>query len=70
MAFQFTGVDAHKEPGINDDYPLASQGIVDGDYSGADHPFMKALVETDGLIAAFSGHDHGDDWYVHPPLWF
>jgi hypothetical protein len=28
-------------------------------YSGADTPFMKALVETKGLMGVFSGHDHG-----------
>jgi hypothetical protein len=31
-------------------------------YSGQDIPFMKAMLETKGLIATFSGHDHGDDW--------
>jgi hypothetical protein len=31
-------------------------------YSGADIPFMGALVETEGLMAVFSGHDHGMDW--------
>jgi hypothetical protein len=23
---------------------------------------MQALLDTPGLIASFSGHDHGDDW--------
>ena len=31
-------------------------------YGGADIPFMTALVETEGLMAVFSGHDHGVDW--------
>jgi hypothetical protein len=66
-AFQTTGVNANQEPGINDDNPLAQQGQVttsDGDtyYDGADIPFMQALVSTAGLMATFSGHDHGDDW--------
>jgi hypothetical protein len=61
-AFQKQGVDAHKEPGINEDNPLAQQGVIDGTYAGTDVPFMSALVGTKGLMAAFSGHDHGDDW--------
>lgn len=28
-------------------------------YNSADAPFMKALVETEGLMSVFSGHDHG-----------
>jgi hypothetical protein len=68
-AFQTVGVNANQEPGINDDNPLAQQGQVttaDGDvyYDGADIPFMQALVDTPGLMATFSGHDHGDDWCV------
>lgn len=69
LAFQQgPGVDSHREPGINDDNPLAQQGnevpndSVGTEYSGQDVPFMKALLETEGLIATFSGHDHGDDW--------
>jgi hypothetical protein len=59
------------EPGINDDYPVATQsqgwcpeGYDDGTcaYGGLDVPFMKALTETPGLMAVFSGHDHGDTW--------
>jgi hypothetical protein len=70
-AFQRGGVDAQEEPGINDDNPLAQQGIqnirnADGNfvpvYTGKDIPFMSALLATEGLIALFSGHDHGDDW--------
>ncbi|KAH8689015.1 Metallo-dependent phosphatase-like protein [Talaromyces proteolyticus] len=65
LAFQQeTGVDKNREPGINDDYPLAAQGPSDGsfNYTDQDMPFMKALASTGGLIASFSGHDHGDDW--------
>ncbi|KAJ9353856.1 hypothetical protein DTO027B9_5069 [Paecilomyces variotii] len=61
LAFQQeAGVDPHHEPGINDDNPLASQ--TGTTYDGQDIPFMKALLSTEGLIATFSGHDHGDDW--------
>ncbi|KAJ5732376.1 hypothetical protein N7493_003857 [Penicillium malachiteum] len=65
------GINAHKEPGINDDYTLAQQGegwCADGNddgscsYGGQDVPFMKALIETEGIIGVFSGHDHGDTW--------
>lgn len=62
LAFQNSGVSATQEPGINDDVPLDQQGIVDGKYTGADIPFMTALLETEGLMALFSGHDHGNDW--------
>jgi hypothetical protein len=61
-AFQKMGVNPSKEPGINDDNPLAQQGIVDGVYTGQDIPFMSALRDTPGLMALFSGHDHGNDW--------
>lgn len=33
-------------------------------YAGLDEPFMKALVETDGLMAVFSGHDHGIEYVL------
>ncbi|KAG9612415.1 polysaccharide lyase family 4 protein, partial [Aureobasidium melanogenum] len=70
-AFQVTGVNANHEPGINDDNPLAQQGSASGQgevsgttfsYNGQDIPFMQALLDTKGLKAVFSGHDHGDDW--------
>ncbi|KAG5928862.1 hypothetical protein E4U42_007840 [Claviceps africana] len=60
-----------RQPGINDDYPLASQaqgwcpdGRNDGScaYGGQDLPFMRALTATPGLIGLFSGHDHGATW--------
>ncbi|KAH8659888.1 Metallo-dependent phosphatase-like protein [Xylariales sp. PMI_506] len=68
---QELGVDANRQPGINDDNPLAQQGqgwcTDDSDdsscvYGGQDVPFMEALVSTPGLMAVFSGHDHGDSW--------
>jgi hypothetical protein len=67
-AFQTSGVNADREPGINDDNPLAPQGVTDGVYTGDDIPFMSALLDTPKLIAVFSGHDHGDDWCVSRAL--
>lgn len=61
-AFQSTGVDAHEEPGINDDNPLAPQSLTHGVYTAGDIPFMRALSTTPSLRAVFSGHDHGNDW--------
>ncbi|KAH6605088.1 hypothetical protein Trco_006795 [Trichoderma cornu-damae] len=64
-------VDRHYQPGINDDYPLAQQaqgwcpdGRDDGTcvYGGQDVPFMRAIASTPGLMALFSGHDHGATW--------
>lgn len=70
LAFQEEGVDAYTEPGINADNPLSQQGVASGQgdtetvftYDGQDVPFMQALLETEGLMAVFSGHDHGNDW--------
>jgi len=39
------------------------QGKEDGRVHG-DKNFMQALVDTKGLIAVFSGHDHRNDWHV------
>lgn len=62
-AFQETGIDNHTEPGINDETPVKQQGYfwVENDYMGQDVPFMDALLHT-GIVASFSGHDHGNDW--------
>ena len=54
LTFQEQGVDLEKEPGINDDVPLDAQKD--------DYLFVSALLETPGLLATFSGHDHGNDW--------
>ncbi|KAM3415051.1 hypothetical protein BST61_g10186 [Cercospora zeina] len=63
------GVDRHRAPGINDDYILSPQAqgwCPDGTrycpYGGQDVPFMSAIASTPGLMALFSGHDHGDSW--------
>jgi hypothetical protein len=72
LAFQAgPGVKPHKEPGINQDVPLAQQGQgwasdtqlgTSDAYAGQDVPFMSALLDTPDLMGVFSGHDHGDDW--------
>ncbi|KAI2643222.1 Metallo-dependent phosphatase-like protein [Xylaria nigripes] len=68
---QEAGIDPHRQPGINDDLPLAPQaqgwcadGRNDGScqYGGQDTAFMEAVSHTEGLMALFSGHDHGDTW--------
>ncbi|KAI2602051.1 Metallo-dependent phosphatase [Hypoxylon sp. NC1633] len=68
---QQEGVDPNAEPGVNDDLPLAPQaqgwcadGRNDGtcDYGGQDIPFMQAISSVPGLMAVFSGHDHGNTW--------
>lgn len=52
------GINNRTAPGINDDCcPAATQ---DNDSDGVN--FMNALLGTAGLIAVFSGHDHGNDW--------
>jgi len=65
------GVDPNRQPGINDDVPLGGQAdgwCPDGSngdecgYGGQDVPFMHALATTPGLMAVFSGHDHGITW--------
>ncbi|KAK3936700.1 Metallophosphoesterase [Diplogelasinospora grovesii] len=71
LALQEHGVNPNRQPGINDDVPLAQQaqgwcpdGANDGTcaYGGQDMPFMQAITTTPGLMALFSGHDHGDTW--------
>ncbi|KAK4207549.1 Metallo-dependent phosphatase-like protein [Rhypophila decipiens] len=68
---QEKGINAHKQPGVNEDNPIGGQGLgwcADGRNDGTcaygeqDVPFMKALASTQGLVAVFSGHDHGDTW--------
>ena len=59
-AYQDLARDPATAPGLNEEL-IGYQG--DGDkgshYAGPDTPFIKALVETDGLMGVFSGHDHG-----------
>jgi hypothetical protein len=42
---------------------VKAQGTIDWSYGSQDEKFMKALLETEGLVAGFSGHDHQNDWY-------
>ncbi|ERT01437.1 uncharacterized protein SPSK_07365 [Sporothrix schenckii 1099-18] len=66
-------VDPHRQPGINDDKPLAQQAegwCPDGAqsgcaYGGQDESFMRAIAAAGngtGIVALFVGHDHGDTW--------
>ncbi|KAK3299575.1 Metallo-dependent phosphatase-like protein [Chaetomium fimeti] len=79
---QARGIHPHREPGIDDDRPLARQAqgwCADGslpppspssdeeeegdcEYGGQDAPFLDALASTPGMMALFSGHDHGETW--------
>ncbi|KAJ5046245.1 Metallo-dependent phosphatase-like protein [Bipolaris maydis] len=66
-AFQEKDHTRTANPGINEERIGYQGDVCDSQgnnckYSGADIPFMKALVETEGLMAVFSGHDHGVDW--------
>jgi hypothetical protein len=65
------GIDANLQPGINDTMPMAQQSYgfcANGtyssrcDYGGQDIPFMQAVAETEGLLALFSAHEHGNTW--------
>ncbi|KAJ7635246.1 Metallo-dependent phosphatase-like protein [Roridomyces roridus] len=54
-------------PGDHDDEPdPATQGFLNGTYTGLDVPFWNALVDLDGghgtVLAVTSGHDHGESW--------
>ncbi|OAQ89688.1 metallophosphoesterase [Purpureocillium lilacinum] len=62
-------------PGINDETPVSQQAqywCKDGTWGGKgnakcrwgeqDVPFIRALSGTEGLMAVFSGHDHGNTW--------
>lgn len=61
LKYQQDGFDASRTPGINGE-KVVSQGSMDTDYSGQDLRFMEALLNTTGLMATFSGHDHKNDW--------
>lgn len=73
LAEQRLGIDAQREPGINDDNPLAQQGQASGqgevsgstfNYTSQDGPFMKSLIKTEGLMATFSGHGTYLLWHL------
>ncbi|KAH7086629.1 Metallo-dependent phosphatase-like protein [Paraphoma chrysanthemicola] len=63
-AFQKSGgYGENTTPGLNTEI-IGHQDDCPGSdcYNHRDYSFMKALVETEGLMAVFSGHDHGVDW--------
>jgi len=73
-AFAWSGrLNPVTEPGINRDGvdPQASGWNTDGSpskpwnsgmYGHEDEAFMRALVNTPGLMTVFSGHNHRNDW--------
>jgi hypothetical protein len=62
LRYQEDNFNRRTTPGINGEV-VVSQGSGDTEYSGQDSRFMRALLDTPGLIATFSGHDHDNDWY-------
>ncbi|KAF7289871.1 Alpha-aminoadipate reductase Lys1p [Mycena indigotica] len=55
--------------GDHDDEPdPASQGFLNGTYTGLDLPFWRALISLNGgpyggrVLGMTSGHDHGESW--------
>ena len=69
LRYQEDDFNRRTTPGINGEV-VVSQGSGDTDYSGQDSQFMRALLNTTGLMATFSGHDHDNDWYgqMLPPF--
>jgi hypothetical protein len=61
-AFQKTGVSPTSEPGINGERVQHQGYDPDSGYHYQDFPFINALLNTTGLAATFSGHDHDNDW--------
>jgi hypothetical protein len=60
-AYQDDGVNPNTAPGINGE-TVVQQGSGATSYTGQDTEFMRALLNTTGLMATFSGHDHDNDW--------
>ncbi|KAF4759809.1 hypothetical protein N7455_000503 [Penicillium solitum] len=61
LEYQQGGLHPHRNPGSNRE-SVNPQGTLGWSYDSQDMKFMKALVETEGLVAGFSGHDHLNDW--------
>lgn len=61
-AFQVTGVSPTSEPGINNERVQQQGYASEGGYEAQDYPLIRALLNTSGLVATFSGHDHDNDW--------
>ncbi|KAF3929116.1 hypothetical protein ABW20_dc0108891 [Dactylellina cionopaga] len=59
---QVEGVDSGNEPGVNRETVTSQGRQYPHPYQDWDVPFMKALLNTEGLLATFSGHDHWNDW--------
>ncbi|KAH6686639.1 calcineurin-like phosphoesterase [Plectosphaerella plurivora] len=71
QTLQLAGVNPNRQPGVDNDRPLSQQAqgwCADGrsdsgcSYGGQDIPFMEAVASTPGMMALFSGHDHGNTW--------
>ena len=62
-AFQESGVSPTREPGINGERVQEQGYDADAGYQSQDFPLISALLNTTGLAATFSGHDHDNDWY-------
>lgn len=62
-AFQKSGVSPTREPGINGERVQQQGYDSTTGYQSQDLPFIHALLNTTGLAATFSGHDHDNDWY-------
>jgi hypothetical protein len=60
-AFQRSGrLGENTEPGLNTEEISHEDDCPGSDcYNYRDYDFMEALAETEGLMAVFSGHDHG-----------
>ncbi|KAG6354938.1 hypothetical protein INS49_004019 [Diaporthe citri] len=54
--FQPSAINSNTSPGID------AEGSFPGQGTSNDGPFMQALLDTKNLTAAFSGHQHGNDW--------
>lgn len=54
-----SGVDPNREPGVADEPLFRPQSD--------DAAFVDALLATEGLLAVFSGHQHGNDWCMGTP---
>lgn len=61
LEYQDEAIDLHMNPGINGE-TVVPQGSGETEYTGQDSRFMQALLNTPGLMATFSGHDHENDW--------
>ncbi|KAJ5105464.1 hypothetical protein NUU61_002811, partial [Penicillium alfredii] len=62
LAHQESRLGSRPVRGINGER-VNQQGYKGGfPYDGQDRRFMEALLNTTGLMATFSGHDHDNDW--------